>query len=175
MGAHRQRSLVQVIAVEMDAPLVQTAVEVLSRATSSSEVLTLNLTALIILGILKAAVVAFGLSGGSLLSSTNRSFQGRSSQEGAAGVSASDMTGGLCFLLFTSGDQEKISCVQRSACESPESAKDLLSAAKVWKKMHAIINAALLGQVHRAGGGSLLCCQSGRGGRQLCPICLVIV
>ena len=28
----------------------------------------------------------------------------------------------------------------RSACESPESAKDLLSAAKMWKKMHAIIN-----------------------------------
>jgi len=120
---------------------VQTAVEVLSRATSSSEVLTLNLTALIILGILKAAVVAFGLSGGSLLSSTNRSFQGRSSQGEAAGVSASDMTGGLCFLLFTSGDPEKISCVQRSACESPQSAKDLLSAAKMWKKMHAIINA----------------------------------
>ena len=28
----------------------------------------------------------------------------------------------------------------RSACESPQSAKDLLSAAKMWKKMHAIIN-----------------------------------
>merc|ERR1711997_745079 len=131
--------LAQVTFVEMDAPLVQTAVEVLSRATSSSEVLTLNLTALIILGILKAAVIAFGLSGGSLLSSSNRSL-GRSSQ-GPAGVSASDMTGGLCFLLFTSGDPEKISCVQRSACESPQSAKDLLSAAKMWKKMHAIINA----------------------------------
>ena len=34
-------------------------------------------------------------------------------QQGAAGVSASDMTGGLCFLLFTSGDPEKITCVQR--------------------------------------------------------------
>merc|ERR1711910_76026 len=132
--------LSQVPTAEMDAPLLQTAVEVFSRATTSSEVLSLNLTALIILGILKAAVIAFGLSGGTLLSSTNRSAQGRSSQ-GAVGVSASDMTGGLCFLLFTSGDPEKISCVQRSACESPESAKDLLSAAKMWKKMHAIINA----------------------------------
>ena len=31
----------------------------------------------------------------------------------AVGVSASDMTGGLCFLLFTSGDPDKITCVQR--------------------------------------------------------------
>ena len=36
--------------------------------------------------------------------------------QGPAGVSASDMTGGLCFLLFTSGDPEKISCVQRCVC-----------------------------------------------------------
>ena len=28
----------------------------------------------------------------------------------------------------------------RSACESPESAKDLLLAAKMWRKMHAIVN-----------------------------------
>ena len=27
----------------------------------------------------------------------------------------------------------------RSACESPESAKDLLLAAKMWRKMHAIV------------------------------------
>merc|ERR1711936_662156 len=99
--------LVQFTASKMDAPLVQTAVEVLGRATSNSEVLTLNLTALIILGILKVAVVAFGLSGGSLLSSTNRSFQGRSTPA-APGVSSSDMTGGLCFLLFTSGEAQKI-------------------------------------------------------------------
>merc|ERR1711936_53128 len=117
-----------------------TAVEVLARATTSSEVLSLNLTALIILGILKAAVIAFGLTGGSLI--TNRSFQGRSAQAAPVGLSSSDMTGGLCFLLFTSGgDSDKISCIQRSACESPESARDLLSAAKMWKKMHAIINA----------------------------------
>ena len=35
-------------------------------------------------------------------------------QAAPAGLSPSDMTGGLCFLLFTSGgDSDKISCVQR--------------------------------------------------------------
>ena len=119
----------------MDAPLLNTAMEVFSRATSNSEVLSLNLTGLIILLVLKVAVVAFGLSGGSLAALT-----GRASHQ-APSMSPSSLTGGLCFLLFTSGEEDKLSCLQRSACEDPTSAKDLLSAAKIWRKMHGIIKA----------------------------------
>jgi hypothetical protein len=117
-----------------DAPFLQTALEVVSRASSSSEVLSLNLTNLVILLALKVAIVAFGLfSGGAT---------GRSQTEGTdVGLSQTDMTGGMCFLLLTGGDEEKISCVQRSACESPISASNYLQAAKMWYKMHKLIKA----------------------------------
>merc|ERR1712098_1039438 len=120
------------LAEALDAPFLQTALEVVSRASSSSEVLSLNLTNLVILLALKVAIVAFGLfSGGA----TGRS-------EGAdLGLSQTDMTGGMCFLLYTGGDDEKLSCVQRSACESPISAANYLSAAKMWYKMHTLIKA----------------------------------
>merc|ERR1711970_1312528 len=116
-------------------PFLQTALEVVSRASSSSEVLSLNLTNLVILLALKVAIVAFGLfSGGAT---------GRSSHTEGADLSLSqtDMTGGLCFLLLTGGDEEKLSCVQRSACESPISAANYLQAAKMWYKMHKLIKA----------------------------------
>merc|ERR1712180_513745 len=66
---------------------------------------------------------------------------GRSSHTEGADLSLSqtDMTGGLCFLLLTGGDEEKLSCVQRSACESPISAANYLQAAKMWYKMHKLI------------------------------------
>ena len=41
---------------------------------------------------------------------------------------------------FEMSKREKEMIIEtRSACESPESAKDLLLAAKMWKKMHAIV------------------------------------
>merc|ERR1711962_843438 len=121
----------------MAAPFVETALEVLSRATSTSEVLTLNLTGLLILAALKIAVIVFGMtSGASLLG-----FTGRSASSQGGGVSSNEMTGGLCFLLYTSGEQDRLSCVQRSACEEPSSAKELLAAAKLWRKMHSVIQA----------------------------------
>merc|ERR1712014_39792 len=123
------------MAESIDAPFLQTALEVVSRASSSSEVLSLNLTNLVILLALKVAIVAFGLfSGGAT---------GRSSHTEGADLSLSqtDMTGGLCFLLLTGGDEEKLSCVQRSACESPISAANYLQAAKMWYKMHKLIKA----------------------------------
>merc|ERR1719251_700234 len=46
------------------APLLETALEVVSRASTSSEVLSLNLTNLIILIALKVAIVVFGLVSG---------------------------------------------------------------------------------------------------------------
>merc|ERR1712126_549176 len=123
------------LAEALDAPFLQTALEVVSRASSSSEVLSLNLTNLVILLALKVAIVAFGFfSGGAT---------GRSSHTEGADLSLSqtDMTGGLCFLLLTGGDEEKLSCVQRSACESPISAADYLQAAKMWYKMHKLTKA----------------------------------
>merc|ERR1712020_290680 len=115
------------------APLLETALEVVSRASTSSEVLSLNLTNLIILIALKVAIVVFGLvSGGGV---TGRSGEAPTS------VSKSDLTGGMCFLLYTGGDEEKLNCVARAACESPVSADNYLAAAKMWYKMHNIIKA----------------------------------
>merc|ERR1711963_934378 len=51
-------------AQEEAAPLLATALEVVSRASTSSEVLSLNLTNLIILIALKIAIVVFGLVSG---------------------------------------------------------------------------------------------------------------
>merc|ERR1712087_979725 len=81
------------MAESLDAPFLQTALEVVSRASSSSEVLSLNLTNLVILLALKVAIVAFGLFSG-----------------GATGRSS-----------IGSLTEEKLSCVQRAACESPVS------------------------------------------------------
>merc|ERR1711971_1101944 len=83
-----------------EAPLLTTALEVMSRASTSSEVLSLNLTNLIILIALKVAIIVFGLvSGGGVT--------GRSSEEATA-VTPSDLTGGMCFLLYTGGDEDKL-------------------------------------------------------------------
>ena len=80
----------------------------------------------------QVAIVAFGLfSGGAT---------GRSDTAGAE-LSQTDLTGGMCFLLYTGGDAEKLSCVARAACESPASADNYLAAAKMWYKMHKLIKA----------------------------------
>merc|ERR1712042_121177 len=123
-------------AESLSPPFLQTALEVVSRASSSSEVLSLNLTNLVILLALKVAIVAFGLfSGGA----TGRSSIGSLTEGADMSLSQNDMTGGMCFLLLTGGDEEKLSCVQRAACESPVSAGNYLQAAKMWYKMHKII------------------------------------
>ena len=46
---------------------------------------------------------------------------------------------GMCFLLYTGGDEEKLSCMARAACESPVAADNYLAAAKLWYKMHKLI------------------------------------
>merc|ERR1712079_840736 len=48
---------------------------------------------------------------------------------------------GMCFLLYTGGDEEKLSCMARAACESPVAADNYLAAAKLWYKMHKLIQA----------------------------------
>merc|ERR1711933_699691 len=137
MGTHSSEAMISrsailgsailALSAAENAPLLETALEVVSRASTSSEVLSLNLTNLIILIALKVAIVVFGLvSGGGV---TGRSGEAPTS------VSKSDLTGGMCFLLYTGGDENKLNCVARAACESP------LAAAKMWYKMHKLIQA----------------------------------
>merc|ERR1712168_418591 len=120
-------------AESLSPPLLNTALEVVSRASSSSEVLSLNLTNLAILIGLKIAIVVFGLFSGAATA--------RSSTGGNTELDQVDLTGGMCFLLYTGGDNEKLDCVARAACESPVSADNYLAAAKMWYKMHKLIQA----------------------------------
>lgn len=113
-----------------EAPLVATAMEFLARASSTSEVLTLNLTNLLILLVLKALIFGFGLFS---VGGAGRSLDKTPS------LSQSEMTGGMCFLMYTSGDESKFECVKRTACEDPYMANDFLTAAKMWYKMHNLL------------------------------------
>merc|ERR1719188_852336 len=80
---------------------------------------------------LKVAIIVFGLvSGGGVT--------GRSGDAPNA-LTQSDLTGGMCFLLYTGGDESKLSCIARAACESPSEADNYLSAAKLWYKMSKLI------------------------------------
>jgi len=111
-------------------PFMTTALEVVGRASSSSEVLSLNLTNLLILLGLKVAIVVFGLMSGT-------ASTGRSAADPA--MDQVDLTGGMCFLLYTGGDSSKLDCVARSACESPVSAQKFLQASKLWYKLHKVL------------------------------------
>merc|ERR1719483_916195 len=93
--------------------------ELLARASSTSEVLTLNLTNLLILLVLKALIFGFGLFS---VGGTGRSAD-------SPMVTQADLTGGMCFLMFTSGADEKLDCISRTACEDPYLASDYLTAA----------------------------------------------
>jgi len=132
---------------EEDMPLVANAMEMLARASSTSEVLTLNLTNLLILLVLKALIFGFGLFsvGGT----------GRSAEESV--VTPADMTGGMCFMMFMSGADEKLSCIERTACEDPYLATDYLTAAKMVYKGYKIVGlhfedkyATVMNAVHEA-------------------------
>merc|ERR1712036_105859 len=114
---------------KMVAPLVELTSELLARASSTSEVLTLNLTNLLILIVLKALIFGFGLfSVGS---------SARSADETA--LSQADLSGGMCFIMYTSGAEEKLSCIQRTACEDPKTASEYSTAAKMVYKLHKML------------------------------------
>merc|ERR1712018_628145 len=117
--------------------LVTTAMEFLARASSTSEVLTLNLTNLLILLVLKALIFGFGLFS---VGGTGRSADSPS-------LSQADLTGGMCFMMYTSGAEEKFSCLQRTACEDPYLANDYLTAAKMWYKMHQVLKLTKLNKL----------------------------
>merc|ERR1712045_706615 len=116
-----------------EVPLIKTAMEVLARATSSSQVLSFNLTGVIILIVLKVTVIAYTMLNGGVT--------GRSGLYNPPGYTPADLTGGMCFLLYTNGDEEKLNCLSRAVCESPEVGSDYLAAAKLWYKMHKLISA----------------------------------
>jgi len=114
-----------------ESALVPLALEMLGRASSTSEVLTLNLTNLLILLVLKALIFGFGLFAAN--GATARSAETTS-------ITETDLTGGMCFLMYTSGAPEKLSCIQRSACQDVQAAKDYYTAGKMWYNMHKILN-----------------------------------
>jgi hypothetical protein len=114
-------------------PLVSTAMEFLARASSTSEVLTLNITNLIILLIAKAIIIGFGIFAGGV------GGQARSSEQSPA-ITKSDLTGGMCFMMYTSGEESKLSCIQRTACADPKTAAEYVTAAKMWYKVHKLLN-----------------------------------
>merc|ERR1712154_619870 len=126
-------ALAAVISAEDNVPLIKTAMDVLARATSSSQVLSFNLTGVIILIVLKIAVIAYTMLQGGVT--------GRSGLTSGPSYTPADLTGGMCFLLYTNGDEEKLNCLSRAVCESPEVGSDYLAAAKLWYKMHKIISA----------------------------------
>ena len=110
-------------------PIVANALEMMARASSTSEVLTLNLTNLLILLVLKALIFGFGLF--------STGAAGRSSDESL--MTPADMTGGMCFMMYMSGADEKLSCIERTACEDPYLAKDYLTAAKMIYKGYKLV------------------------------------
>merc|ERR1711994_273706 len=126
-------AMTAVISAEDNVPLIKTAMEVLARATSSSQVLSFNLTGVIILIVLKIAVIAYTMLQGGV--------SGRSGLYSLPGYTPADPTGGMCFLLYTNGEEDKLNCLSRAVCESPEVGSQYLAAAKLWYKMHKIINA----------------------------------
>lgn len=112
-------------------PIIEQAYELLARASSTSEVLTLNLTNLFILIVLKIAIFGFGF--------VSLGSNGRSADQDSSSLTSSDLTGGMCFMMYTSGAEEKLSCIQRSACEDPKTATDYLTAAKMWHKLSKLM------------------------------------
>ena len=116
----------------MSAPLIELTSELLARASTTSEVLTLNLTSLIILILLKGIIFGMGIF------SVGSVFTARSTKETSI-VSKSDLSGGMCFILYTSGAEEKLSCIQRTACEDPKTASEYATAAKMVHKVHNMV------------------------------------
>jgi len=125
-------ALANVISAEDNVPIIKTAMEVLARQ-ASSPVLSFSLTGVIILIVLKIAVIAYSMLQGGVT--------GRSSLYSPPGYTPADLTGGMCFLLYTNGEEDKLNCLSRAVCESPEVGSQYLAAAKLWYKMHKIINA----------------------------------
>ena len=112
-----------------DTELVTTALEFLARASSTSEVLTLNLTNLLILLVLKALIFGFGLFsvGGTA----------RSAHESTS-FSETDLQGGMCFMMHMAGD-DKMPCIQKAACQDTVVAAQYATASKMMYKVFKLL------------------------------------
>ena len=130
--------------------LLDTAGDLVARALSSSNVLTLNLTNVVILVILKIIIFVGGLFVLNSSSSSSSSYGGglfgraddpdaAGSQPPAAGLTTTDLRGGMCFLLYTSGAEDRLGCLLQAACEDPLSADRYLSAAKMWQQANQLL------------------------------------
>jgi hypothetical protein len=118
--------------------LLDTAGDLVARALSSSNVLTLNLTNVVILVVLKIIIFVGGMF---VLNSTSGGTYGRAEDVDAAGnskpaVTPNDLRGGMCFLLYTSGAEDRLGCLLQAACEDPLSADRYLQAAGWWQQAH---------------------------------------
>ena len=109
--------------------LVTTALEFLARASSTSEDLTLNLTNLLILMVLKALIFGFGIFS---VGGTARSA------DDSPSFTQTDLQGGMCFLMHMTGD-DKLPCIQKSACRDPKSASEYATASKMMYKVFKIL------------------------------------
>jgi hypothetical protein len=45
----------------------------------------------------------------------------------------------MCFMMYTSGEESKLSCIQRTACADPKTAAEYVTAAKMWYKVHKLL------------------------------------
>lgn len=111
--------------------MVSTAMQLLARASSTSEVLTLNLTNLLILLVLKALIFGFGLFS---VGGTARS------NDESPSITQTDLQGGMCFLLHMSGDESKLNCIKKQACQEPAIAAQYSTAAKMMYKVFKLLS-----------------------------------
>jgi len=119
--------------------LIKTA-KALARSHSTSEVLTLNLTNLLILVVLKAIIFGIGLFyfGGVSFKGGHGGDHGhgwgRSLEEKSAGsfMSQSELLLMLTYVLGSTSDNYE--CMYRVACEDPAKAKDYLNASNMLLK-----------------------------------------
>ena len=118
-------------------PVVQEALEFLARASSTSEVLTLNLTNLLILLVLKALIFGFGLFS---VNGSGRSAHGHHATPSLFEVpSTTELHAGMCFFMWGSGDEGKLDCIQRNSCEDPAMADTYLQGGKMWYQIHKMM------------------------------------
>jgi len=126
--------------MDSEAPLIQTAMEVVARATTSSSVLSFNLTGVVILVILKIAIIAYTLLNTNDLGLSLFGARSLNTLTTAPGYSHADLTGAMCFLLYTNGDENKMECLARATCESPAVSGDYLMAAQGWSKLSQLMD-----------------------------------
>merc|ERR1712080_782529 len=112
-------------------PMIATAMEFLARTSSTSEVLTLNLTNLLILLVLKALIFGFGLFS---VGGTARSA------DDSPSFSETDLQGGMCFMMHMAGDESKLNCIKKTACAEPTVAAQYATASQMMYKMFKLLN-----------------------------------